>query len=324
MRAVHNDELRHGTDGAAPRPADLRRDRVSRPTASPSFGRFFARGALFAALLGVPVATLALGPEAHAQGKGGKKGKEPPAPPGPAQSKRAVTVSPAALVWGSPHKTIGEIYDKVYDEEFKPKYRKVSPGPAMTALDAELAELKAQVRRSLIRFGDVPTGFDSSPLRGEFTYRNKESVMSVAHKGRDRHFFFIQDKLWKVVDELQLGEGKPWGADFDSAVAKLSSYYGVTGRVREPDDKNGLLAKEADWTDGKTHVRAVLRHDAAFALIFEDEATIARLPSLRTNKPAETGNLDPSVADVIRKPSAPPGPPPDEGKKDGKKGKGGK
>jgi hypothetical protein len=282
-----------------------------------------SRAALVAALV-LGLTCVATG-DAEAQGKPpagqkGKKGKAPPPPSAPAAAKKPVAVSPSAITWGMRPSQVADVYDKILEEDFKPRYRKVPPGPAMTRLDAELAERKAEVRRSLIRFGDVPTGYDATPLKPEYTYRNKEAVMNVERDGRNRYFFFIQDKLWKVVDEHPLGEGKPWGKTFDEALGKLGAYYLVGGRVREPDEKNGLQAREADWSDGKGHVRAVERGESGFALVFEDEATLAQLASLRTNKPKDPNAMDPSVADILREKDPPPGPP-DAGK-DGKKGGG--
>lgn len=252
--------------------------------------------------------------------KGGKgKAPAPPPPTTPAKTTKAIAVSPATITWGMSPAQISTVYEKVLDEEFKPKYKKVQPGAAMQALDAELAERKAEIRRSLIRFGTVPTGYDATPLKGEYTYGNKEAVMNVTRDGRERYFFFIQDKLYKVVDEHKLGDGKPWGKNYDEAIGKLKDYYGVAGRVREPDATNGLSAKEADWSDGKGHLRASMRSDTAIGLIFEDEAMVAQLPGMRTNKLHDATAMDPAVNDILRKPDAPPGPPPgDKDKKGGK------
>lgn len=286
-----------------------------------------SRAALVAALVlglsSVPTGDAAAQGKPPAGQKGGKGKAPPPAPTAPAAAKKPVAVSPATITWGMTPAQVASVYDKLLEQDYKPKYKNVQPGPGMTALDAELAERKAEVRRSLVRFGDVPTGYDATPLKPEYTYGNKEAVMNVERDGRNRYFFFIQDKLWKVVDEHKLGEGAPWGKTFDEALGKLGGYYLVGGRVREPDEKNGLQAKEADWSDGKGHVRAVERSETGFALIFEDEATVAQLASLRTAKPKDPNAIDPGVADILRKEGPPPGPPPDAGK-DGKKGGAGK
>ena len=50
---------------------------------------------------------------------------------------------------------------------------------------------KAEFRRSWIEFGNLPTGVDASPLKGEYTYKNKEAMMSIQRGGKTRYFFFI-------------------------------------------------------------------------------------------------------------------------------------
>lgn len=300
---------------------------MKRPPSPPPFAKNVGPLALALAL----AFGLATAPEgvANAQGappkgapphKGGKDAKAPPAPTTPAKTSKAIAVSPGTITWNMTPAQVAGVYDKVLDEEFRPKYKKVQPGTAMQALDAELAERKAEIRRSLIRFGEVPTGYDATPLKGEYTYGNKEAVMNITRDGRERYFFFIQDKLYKVVDEHKLGDGLPWGKTYDEAIGKLKDYYGVAGRVREPDGTNGLSLKEADWSNGKAHLRASMRSDSAMGLIFEDEATVAALPGMRTNKLRDATAIDPAVNDILRKPDAPPGPPPDAGKG----GKGGK
>ncbi len=267
--------------------------------------------------------------DAGAQGappaKGGKKAPTPPPPTSPAKTSKLIAVSPGTITWGMSPAQVSGVYDKVLEEEWKPKYKKVQPGAAMQALDAELAERKAEIRRSLIKFGDVPTGYDATPLKGEYSYGNKEAVMNVTRDGRERYFFFIQDKLYKVVDEHKLGEGKPWGKTFGEAIGKLKDYYGVAGRVREPDGSNGLSLKEADWSDGRAHLRASERSETAIGLIFEDETTVAALPGMRTNKLRDATAIDPAVNDILRKPDAPAGPPPgaDKNPKGKPPGKGG-
>jgi len=286
---------------------------------SPS-NRYAARRATLVAAVAIAfgLAIVPLG-DASAQGapakggpppKGGKPAKPPPAPTTPAKTSKIIAVSPSTITWGMSSSQVATVYDKVLDEEWKPKYKKVQPGNAMQALDAELAERKAEIRRSLIKFGEVPTGYDATPLKGEYSYGNKEAVMNVTRDGRERYFFFIQDKLYKVVDEHKLGEGKSWGKTFDEAAGKLKDYYGVAGRVREPDATNGLSLKEVDWSDGKGHLRASQRSDTAIGLIFEDETTVAALPGMRTNKLRDATAIDPAVNDILRKPDAPPGPPP--------------
>ncbi|MBK6512813.1 MAG: hypothetical protein IPG04_01520 [Polyangiaceae bacterium] len=181
-------------------------------------------------------------PTASAQGKPPaktpttkkKEDKKPAATAEAPTVATPVTIAPKDLAWGIDKKKLATIYDKVIDEDYKPKYQKTQPGPALDRLDAEVAEKKAEFRRSEIQFGSVATGMDQTNLKGEFTYGNKEHLLSIDRGGKTRYFFFIGDKMWKVVDAIKLGEKSQWGKTFDDAVAILNKHYGVAGRARPP------------------------------------------------------------------------------------------
>lgn len=250
------------------------------------------------------------------------KGKEPAKPAEAAEPpmvKNPVTIAPKEIAWGIDRNKLAQIYDKVLDEDYKPRYKKVRAGPDMEALDAEVAEKKAEFRRSYLEFGNLPTGVDASPLKGEYTYKNKEAMMSITRGGKTRYFFFIQGRMWKIIDELKLGEGAAWGKDFVEAAAKLAKAYAVEGRVRAPDPSQSRSFQEVDWKDTNTQVRAVDWPTGKFGLAFQDLATVGQLGSLRTAKPDDSGKVDPSVNDVMRTPSKKPEPPPPPDKKPGAK-----
>jgi hypothetical protein len=248
-------------------------------------------------------------PSKPAKGKG-KEEKKPATPAEAPQVAKPVAIQPKELAWGIDRKKLGEIYDKVIDEDYKPRYQKAQPGPQTDALDAEVAERKAEFRRSYTEFNDTKTGYDMTALRPEFTYNNKEALMSIERGGRTRYFFFIGGKLWKIVDSFKLGEKSQWGKTYDEALAKLAKHYGE-GRVREADAEAGRPYKEADWKDTTTQVRAVDWANNEFAIVFQDSATVANLPTLRKNKESGGGgSIDAKVKDAGRKKDAPPAPPP--------------
>jgi hypothetical protein len=276
-------------------------------------------GAILAGGLGLVAITSA--GDALAQGRGKKEAQA--APPAvaaqPPMTKKPIVLQPAELKWGMTHKQVAEVIDKVLDEDYKPRFKKVSPGVNMRSLEGELAEEKSIFRRSRIDFGKLPTGVDASPRKGEYTYLNKESMMSLNRNGRMRFFFFIQDKLWKVIDEYQLAEGGPLGKDWVEAVTKLAAkVYGVPGRILEADYAIGRNATEVDWKDATMHVRAIQRGDTAIALAYEDISTWSNLSNLRPNKPAVVAEIDPAVAAAVKGGgggSEPPPPPPAPNKK---------
>ena len=231
----------------------------------------------------------------------------PAAPAEPATAKKDIKYDLPGVTFGQTVKQATAAVEKLLDEDYKPLYAKVSPGVKMKQLDAALAEEKSAFARSRIDFGKIPVALDSGPLKGEYTYNNKESKMELTRKGVTIHFFFIQDKLWKLIFERKLGEKEPTGKDFADAVSKLAKDLGIAGRVQAADEAKGLYFQEVDWKDAKTHLRVIDRGSVA-GFAYEDNATLGNLAALRVNKPAEE-KLDPAVAAVTRKDPPPPDPP---------------
>lgn len=265
--------------------------------------------------LALGLTAFVVAPDAMAQAKAKPKPKTEAQEPAAPVVTKPIAIQPKDLAWGIDRKKLATIYDKVIDEDYKPKYLKAQPGVQMEALDAEVAEKKAEFRRSLVEFGSLPTGIDGSNLRAEYTYKNKEAMMSIGRGGKTRYFFFIQDRLYKIVDELKLGEASTWGKNFQEAAAKIAKFYGVAGRVRTADQAKGRPFDEVDWKDTTTEVRASDWANGKFALIFQDAATVANLGNLRSAKPDQANPVDPTVAGVVRPPDAPKGPVEDPKKK---------
>jgi hypothetical protein len=312
-----------------PRPARIlfgleRPDSVPELPGRSDFDRFTANSAnveesmVPKRFLGLALATLAsvaaisfVG-DAEAQGKKGKT-TAPAAPAAePPDTKKPIVLTPDGLSWGMTSKQVAAVIDKMLDEVYRPLYQKVSPGVKMKALDAALAEEKSAFLRSIIEFGKLPTGVDATPLKGEYTYKNGESMMAMTREGQTRYFFFMKGKLWKIIDEVKLGETAPLGATFVAAATKLAETYGVAGRVLEPDFAIGRNSQEVDWKDAKTHLRAIARSDTALALAYEDLGTLSNLSTLRANKHVEEDAIDPAVAAAMAgapsEPAAPPKP----------------
>ncbi|WP_437611845.1 hypothetical protein WMF20_07275 [Sorangium sp. So ce834] len=275
-------------------------------------------GAALAVGLGLAAITSTTVVAAQPKGKSGAPAAAPARPAEPPATKKTIALTPAGISWGMSTKQVAAVIDKMLDEAYVPRYKATSPGVKMRALDAELAEEKSAFRRSRIDFGKLPTGIDATPLKGEYTYLNKESMMTLSRAdGGKRYFFFIQDKLWKIIDEHALGEGNARGKDYQSAVIKLATTFGVPGRVTPPEPEKGRYVTEVDWKDAATHFRAIERSDSEIAFAYEDLVTLSSLDSLRPNKPVDANAIDPAVASAVRKDEPPPAPPPTD--KSGKK-----
>lgn len=267
-------------------------------------------GAILAAGLGV--STIIGGGDAFAQ-------KKPKASSGQTAVVPRINgnaaLSPRTLRWGMSYDQAIAAYERVIDEDYKPRYKDVSPGVQMQRLDAAVVEAKNELRRGRINFGKLPTTIDATPLKGEYTYNNDEAMLTVTRGTTTRHLFFIQDKLWKIIDDLPLGEKADAGKTYIEAVTKLAKRFGVAGKVTPADPDKGVYGSVVEWKDARSHIRALERSDESYSLAFEDSDTLARIDSLRPNKPVDNDAIDPDVASIFRKPDAPPGPPPGAGKK---------
>ena len=93
------------------------------------------------------------------------------------------------LRWGMSHAEVTKMFTEtggVIWKDYDEKLAKARVGPEQTALEAEREQAKSAFGRSFIEFKDTPTGYDATGVKGEYTYRNKESLMWVNRKGKKR------------------------------------------------------------------------------------------------------------------------------------------
>jgi hypothetical protein len=139
-------------------------------------------------------------------------------------------------------------------------------------------------------------------LHLEYTYNNGEALQRLFKDGKNRYFFFIKDRLWKIYDEVPLKADGPLGTTFQEAVTKLNALFSVAARIRTADASQGRERTEADWQDAKSHLRAVDRTgEHLVGIVLEDRVTANNLPALRTNRPVDPFALDPTIAALTRK-----------------------
>lgn len=220
----------------------------------------------------------------------------------PGKLNARLKLRPKGLRWGLSLKQLSKLYAKVFEKEFVPLYKRVQPGPRMKALDDELEKKQQLIRQHHIKFGKVPTGIDSTALKGEYTYRNGESMTHVRlRSGVKRHFFFFNDSLWKVYDERKLRKGGPLGETFEEAQKILTKKLKVAPVVHEPAPKKGQYFQTAEWTDGSTILRLVNReHEKVIAVVWISEDVHGRLDALRKDK-GDGNKVDKDVEMVTRK-----------------------
>jgi hypothetical protein len=210
--------------------------------------------------------------------------------------------------WGITHLDVTSTFNKqggIIDQDFDALLRRAQPGIQQTTLEADRDNRKAAIERSYIRFVS-PTGYDTTGIKGEYTYRNNEALLLVERAGKKRYFFFMGaepgERLWKIYDEIPFGPSGPLGVTFADAVNKVQGILGVAGRARAADPSSGLDYTTVDWQDGTTHLRLLDRTSKGHmvGVVLEERATVSALAQLRSNKAEDPFAMDPSITAATR------------------------
>jgi hypothetical protein len=270
---------------------------------------------LFVTLFALGMASSALVVEPRTA-QGADKPAEKPSAGGVGVIEKVVGMPPKGLHWGLTLEGIAKLYDKVFEDEYLPLLKKAEPGNEMTALEDEQRNKQGILRRGRIEFGAIPTGVDQSPLKGEYSYRNSESMASLRlRSGTERHFFFFSDKLWKVYDEHKLVKGGTLGENFADATKILTKRFGVAGKLVPADYDKGQPYDEMQWRDAEKTIRAIDRGNI-LGMVYTDKSVQDNLAQYRKNKPEDLHEMDKDVAAATLHPPEEPrkGPPPDTSK----------
>jgi hypothetical protein len=266
-------------------------------------------------------------PSAHAENRFGdgdkeekkdeKKDKKAATPAEKAKpGAKRFALSPEGLKFDMGVEAIARLYDKIFDEEYLPLYKKATPGPETDALDAQLKQRKAELRRSKLEFGETPTGVDQTALKGEYSYANGESMGRLTQRsGTERYFFFFGDKLWKVYDEHKLKKGGALGESYDSALKVLATKFGSAPKKVPANPEKGQSFDEAVWVTPDMVIRAVDRGNVV-GVVYADRDVQENLAQRRRNKPKNETEMDKDVANALKK--SEPAPDPKKAEKDKK------
>jgi len=247
------------------------------------------------------------------------EGKDKPTAGTAGTIEKATGLSPKGLHWGLTLEGVAKIYDKVFEDEYLPLLRKAQPGQEMQGLEDEQKTRQGILRRGRIDFGTIPTGVDQSPLKGEYSYNNAESMATLRlRSGTERHFFFFSDKLWKVYDEHKLAKGGTLGENFAEATKILSKRFGVTGKLVPADYDKGQPYDEMQWRDPEKTIRAIDRGNV-LGMVYADRSVAENLAQYRKNKAEDLHAMDKDVAAATAHPPTYAGKPEEKEKPKGKK-----
>lgn len=253
------------------------------------------------AFLGLSLAALtvpALAAPTAAKKETAKDSKDAPLKANPAlKEKIAARIKP--WKWGMSSSEVFTSMDKEIDQIYAEKVSKAYNPKQQAALEKEAEKKKKDIRTKLIEFkgGAGVSGYEMK-APGEFTYKNGESAIEVPRpSGGERQLFFINDKLWKVYDQVHLtSKDAELGETWDQAVEKFTKDFGDKGKKIEKKGNSAayfgvmmMVPEHYLFSDGTTQVRLIdhtKREDMinrTVGLAYEDISMVEKLPTYRTN-----------------------------------------
>lgn len=224
----------------------------------------------------------------------------------PQEAPESAAIAPAleeaGIHWGMSPRESFDHFTKQLQERYRPRLAKATGAIEEDRLRTEMRDQQQRMRRTFIRFTGNASGWDSSFLRDEYTHGNNEAMLQVREEEThsNSHYFFINERLWKryqAFDSSAFG-----GATFDQFAAAIQRRFGPgverTGSLVEGRPPTRWI----EWQDGTTRLRAVdqSRFYGFFCLVFEDKATLAQLPTLRTHTIQRTQAGSSIVDSVLR------------------------
>jgi hypothetical protein len=240
-------------------------------------------------LISLLAAALVTDAEAQRGRRGRQRRRGATAAAAPQEAPESAAIAPAleeaGIRWGMTPRESFDHFTKQLQERFRPRLAKAPGAIEEDRLRGEMQAEQQRMRRTFIRFTGQPSGWDSSFLRDEYTHGNNEAMLVVREEEvhASSHYFFINERLWKryqAFDASAFG-----GATFEQFAEAIQRRFGPgverTGSLVEGRPPTRWI----EWQDATTRLRAIdqTRFYGFFCLVFEDKATLAQLPSLRTH-----------------------------------------
>jgi hypothetical protein len=216
---------------------------------------------------------------------------EPPAKEAAGDSKQAITQALGALRWGMSKADLVKQLKAQIRADFEQRIKVERDIMRQDAIYQESKERARRLGEDYVSFDGGKSGWDVSPIAGEFTRDNREAMLVVTGKGTRDLYFFIQGKLWKWYREL---DREALDASYSSDALTKRFGKGKPQRARVDDSNEPFPG--TTWSDGDTRV-TVMRRGIELCMIFEDMRTLESLDKLRFH--AQASGRKSTVVDMI-------------------------
>ncbi len=204
------------------------------------------------------------------------------------RSKSALEQSMGEIQWGWTPRQVYRQLKKEIEARYQEPISKTTDAIQEDRLRHQMAEEIRQIRDSFFEFDGTASAYDSGYLKGEFTHKNRESLLRVRTKTTQDYFFFINDKLWKRYRAFDAAVFE--GASFDEFGRALQQRYGKARKKTGPLRPGGEPKQWYEWREPRVLAKAVDNNEfyGFYCLILENPRTVAQLGKLRKSKPAKS------------------------------------
>jgi hypothetical protein len=211
---------------------------------------------------------------------------------GTATHRAAADASPIAnamgdLRWGLSEREVAAHAKREVASEYGAALAKAKGGE-QDKLKAQLKAAQGEVDRSLVSFDSGKTRWDNSPVAGEFTYGNQESMMVSKDISGSSYYFFLDGKLWKYIRILDKSAA---GGDYKKFSKYVEDKFGK-GRAKKGEITPGQGDTQfIEYLDRNSRMRAAddTGKRNGFPMIFEEMATVRQIASTRPKAPTRLG-----------------------------------
>lgn len=203
------------------------------------------------------------------------------AAPATVDTDAAITQALADLRWGISKDELLKLLKKRIRDDFDQRIKRERDIMRQDALYDAAKEQARRLSENYVSFDGHKTGWDVSPIAGEFAQGNGEAMLVVANGNTRDLYFFMRGKLWKWYRELT-------DQDSDNALAIYRKRFGRGSAQRERIGENKEVYQGVTWSNASTRL-TVIRRGNDLCMIFEDNASIEQV-ALSRRRVAPKGN----------------------------------
>jgi hypothetical protein len=189
------------------------------------------------------------------------------------------------LRWGMSEHDVATFVKRKIDERAEADAKKTKSGAKKDQIRSEAKRAKDAVERNIVNFEGSRSRWDASPIAGEFNYGNGESMIVFEDAGSTNYYFFNGGRLWKWFKALDTSAFGGGGFKKFSASVEKKFGHGYT----KQGDVAGKKSQWVEYLDRNSRLRAAdASSRGAFALIFEEMATVREMASLKPQPKRKT------------------------------------